>query len=841
MPTQISLKSNDKQIPLKKVNVDIDVVGLISQFTINQTYFNDEDKPLEVTYTFPTPSGATVYDFQALIEDKVVKCIIKDKDQARKEYSEAISSGDGAYLMEQITGDVFNCCIGNIPSKKEVTLTIRYVLQLQSEIDAKRLRLNFPLTIMPRYEGSNSNVLFPKTETSGPSVNNSKVDFLPYEFSMNGTMYMPEGLEDVKCKTHTLSNCIVTENACTFNIEKFESINSDMIINISRSKPSTVAIQQKTDLPLTDEIYRYCTMINVVPDFDEIEMVNPKDLHYSFILDRSGSMQGRDLENCKEAASIFVSMLPVDATFDVYHFGSDYAKFVSTGHRERKLEAVEWIQNIYSYGGTELFNVLSDALQSIYKDKKGVVVLLSDGGISNTESVVQLCSSRKDVRVFTIGIGDSVSQELIQGLADEGCGKAEFVASGDKDAIRSKVISQLCKSQSKMSIKNVLKIECESDYIMTPDSIRTIYNDDNNISYVFSKTPVKSVTYEQDNAIMKCEIMNDSAHDGCPIHRIAGNKLIKTIASRKTKSSQLYYVPQPSSDKKTKITDVSKNLNILCEHTSFIGVEYRIGSDKTLDESTFKEVPLQMAKKYVNTMAHNNMTPFFGSLPNSYIKSGHHVGINTVGQSFKNANVQLRGDPSTRNITVPVSPWLSSSISPDLCRRSFDIGSLECSTNFVNYTNTLNNCSSGDRDRGTSQKRYMDTRADERSSYEMYMPKGSGDNSEEGELGLDLFGGFESTRYNKVQITPIQLNVDGHAESNTKKLNVKTTIDKLINCYFINNKLLTSRVNCSICDFTNGLTIDVDDYISITDVNFIGVYKVISVGSSMIPWVLEKV
>ena len=850
MPTQISLKSKDKQIPLKKVNVEIDVVGLITQFTINQTYYNDEDRPLEVTYTFPTPSGATIYDFKALIDEKVIKCVIKDKDQARKEYSEAISSGDGAYMMEKVTGDVFNCSVGNIPGKKEVTLTIRYAMQLQSEIDAKRLRLNFPLTIMPRYEGSNSSSLFPKTVQSGPSVNNPKVDYLPYEFSMSGTVYMPEGLEDVKCKTHTFTNCIVTENACTFNIEKFESIECDLIINVSRNKPSTIGIQQKTDMSLTDEMYRYCTMINIVPDFDETETVNPKDLHYSFILDRSGSMQGQNLENCKEAASIFVSMLPVGATFDIYHFGDDYKKFMYEGQDERKQRAVEWIRNIEIDGGTELFNVLSDAFKSS-GNKKGIIVLLSDGGISNTESVMQLCASHKNVRVFTIGIGDSVSQDLIQGLADIGCGKAEFVESEDKNAIRTKVISQLQKSQSKMSAKNVLKIECDSEYVMTPDSIRTIYNGDNNIAYVFSKTPVKSVTYEQDGTHLKCEIMNEvSSNDGCPIHRVAGNDLIKTIASRKTKTSQLYYVPQPSSDKKEKIIEVSKNLNILSEYTGFIGVEYRIGADKTLDESSFKEVPLQVPKNnYSNffestasyssrglsgAMCYNNMVPCFSSvqpqstLNSPYILTGHHQGINTIGQSLKNANHNIRSSPANPNITV--SPWLHSTYGPDLMRRqmdlSFDVDELECSSS--------NSYFGGDRfvssvvqsrqiDRGPvsqegfveskiQSKRYMNTREDKMC-----------EDSEEMEMGFDLFGGYS------------QSNIE------TNKYDVKLTINKLTDCHFINKTLLTSKVNCSLSMFTNGIDVDVDEYVSITDVNFTGIYRVISLGSSMIPWVLERV
>jgi hypothetical protein len=54
----------------------------------------------------------------------------------------------------------------------------------------------------------------------------------------------------------------------------------------------------------------------------------------------------------------------------------------------------------------------------------------------------------------------------------------------------------------------------------------------------------------------------------------------------------------------------------------------------------------------------------------SYLDAGFHVGVNTVGQSLRNANKQLRSEPS--NPQVAVSPWLMSSIGPDLDRRPLE-------------------------------------------------------------------------------------------------------------------------------------------------------------------------
>ncbi len=52
------------------------------------------------------------------------------------------------------------------------------------------------------------------------------------------------------------------------------------------------------------------------------------------------------------------------------------------------------------------------------------------------------------------------------------------------------------------------------------------------------------------------------------------------------------------------------------------------------------------------------------------LDAGAHIGINTVGQSLRNANHQLRADPP--NPQVQVSPWMNTTIAPDLPRRPLD-------------------------------------------------------------------------------------------------------------------------------------------------------------------------
>ena len=54
----------------------------------------------------------------------------------------------------------------------------------------------------------------------------------------------------------------------------------------------------------------------------------------------------------------------------------------------------------------------------------------------------------------------------------------------------------------------------------------------------------------------------------------------------------------------------------------------------------------------------------------NFLDAGFHVGVNSVGQSLRNANLNLRAEPP--NPRVNVSPWMNTTIGPDLSRQPLD-------------------------------------------------------------------------------------------------------------------------------------------------------------------------
>jgi hypothetical protein len=63
-----------------------------------------------------------------------------------------------------------------------------------------------------------------------------------------------------------------------------------------------------------------------------------------------------------------------------------------------------------------------------------------------------------------------------------------------------------------------------------------------------------------------------------------------------------------------------------------------------------------------------------GELANvNLLKAGYHIGIDTIGQTLRNANLQIRSEPP--NPQLYVGPWNTSTIEPDFMRPPLELGS----------------------------------------------------------------------------------------------------------------------------------------------------------------------
>lgn len=86
------------------------ISALSCHVTIHQTFINTFDAPLEATYIFPLPSEAAVTSFRLEIKDRVTEAVIKELEDAREEYDQAVRSGYRAAIAEEQLPGVTKRC-----------------------------------------------------------------------------------------------------------------------------------------------------------------------------------------------------------------------------------------------------------------------------------------------------------------------------------------------------------------------------------------------------------------------------------------------------------------------------------------------------------------------------------------------------------------------------------------------------------------------------------------------------------------------------------------------------------------------------------------------------------
>ncbi|XP_071380506.1 von Willebrand factor A domain-containing protein 5B1 [Centroberyx affinis] len=202
-----------------------------------------------------------------------------------------------------------------------------------------------------------------------------------------------------------------------------------------------------------DILHNPVVMLNFCPDLKSISS-DLRKVHgeFIFLLDRSGSMSGVNINRVKDAMMVILKSLVPGCLFNIIGFGSMFKSLFTTSqnYEEEALGlACEYIRKIRAdMGGTNILAPLSWILrQPMYSGHPRLLFLLTDGAVSNTGKVIELVRSHaRYIRCYTFGIGQNACRRLVQGLATVSKGTAEFLAEGER--LQPKMIKSLKRTLS---------------------------------------------------------------------------------------------------------------------------------------------------------------------------------------------------------------------------------------------------------------------------------------------------------------------------------------------------------------------------------------------------------
>jgi Ca-activated chloride channel family protein len=144
-----ALKTVAGLLPLKALEIEARIVGLVAETTLRETFVNAFPEPLEAVYIFPLPPSAAVTQFTMTAQGRRVEGTLMERTAAHEAYREALRDGHRAALAEQDRQDVFTISVGNLPPGEAVTVDLRLASRLPCEDGEVTFR--FPLVVAPRY------------------------------------------------------------------------------------------------------------------------------------------------------------------------------------------------------------------------------------------------------------------------------------------------------------------------------------------------------------------------------------------------------------------------------------------------------------------------------------------------------------------------------------------------------------------------------------------------------------------------------------------------------------------------------------------------------------------
>ena len=145
----------NNRIPLTRVTFNSVIQDSVCRTEVTQVYWNVESGPIECEYVFPVLQDAAVVGLKVQTGNgAVLEAKVKDLEEAKEGYSDAIASGDQAVMGRMETEDRMVIHVGNMAPKSQVKVMFTLVHPVKCE--GKVWSFVLPAALLPLFNLGNS-------------------------------------------------------------------------------------------------------------------------------------------------------------------------------------------------------------------------------------------------------------------------------------------------------------------------------------------------------------------------------------------------------------------------------------------------------------------------------------------------------------------------------------------------------------------------------------------------------------------------------------------------------------------------------------------------------------
>ncbi|KAM6387215.1 inter-alpha-trypsin inhibitor heavy chain H4-like [Pluvialis apricaria] len=395
-------------IKIYSLRMDCKVTSRFAHTVITSKIVNRANESREATFEVELPKTAFITNFSMSIDGKVYPGIIKEKASAQKEYDSAVSHGQSAGLVK-ITGrklEQFHVSV-SIAAASKVTFELTYEELLKRQLGKFELLIK----VRPKQLVKHFQIDVHIFEPQGIRFLETDSTFMTNELTEALTKVQNE------TKAHILFKPTVDQQK--INPELAETLlNGDFVVRYDVKRGATAG-----DIQIVNGYFVHYFAPHEMPVF-------PKNV--IFVIDRSGSMAGRKIEQTRDALLKILQDLRPEDHFSFITFNSKVVQWKSSllqATAENVASAAGFVQTLSASGGTDINRALLTAVSVLDKAERlpersvSMIILLTDGQPTSGESNVEVIQENIQKAVngkyalFCLGFGFDVSYKFLEKMS----------------------------------------------------------------------------------------------------------------------------------------------------------------------------------------------------------------------------------------------------------------------------------------------------------------------------------------------------------------------------------------------------------------------------------------
>ncbi|MDG2212332.1 MAG: VIT domain-containing protein, partial [Verrucomicrobiota bacterium] len=322
---------------VQEQKVSIKVTDQIAETTVKQVFYNPNRSRLEGHFIFPVPKGAVLTDFRMDINGEMQKAELLKAEKARKIYEDIVRNAQDPALLEYAEHDLYKVRIFPIEpnSTKRTRVTYKQVIKKDSGL----VNYKYPLNT-GKYSAKPIKTLSVKMEIESQTPLKS--------------IYSPS--HEVEIKRDGAKKAVIS-------YEEKAALPEDNFAIYFTPQKTELGLNLLTHRPDPDKDGYFLLLLSPGIDVKQ-DKVAEKDV--AFVLDTSGSMAGKKIEQAKKALEFCLHNLNKGDRFEVVRFSTEAEtlfsglKSVSRASREKALKFVGGLKPI---GGTAINDAMAATLK----------------------------------------------------------------------------------------------------------------------------------------------------------------------------------------------------------------------------------------------------------------------------------------------------------------------------------------------------------------------------------------------------------------------------------------------------------------------------------------------